>query len=287
MTTTSRLFDSSMTYVALNGHIVSLSEARISPEDRGFRFGDGAFETIRVTKGRPYLLHAHLKRLEEGLQILQIHASLQDAPSLATALIEKNQVTEGVLRIAVSRGEGSRGYLPLGKQNPTVYVTALSMPDEEMSPRHLIVSQYKKPSPDALPTHTKHANGLGSILARLEAEATGADDALMLSAAGFVSETSSANLFWQKDGKTYTPALSTGCLNGIMRQRFMQLFPGILECESTLEELLQAEAVLMTNSAYYVTSVAVIAGKQIPASEPLYREWRARIEKDISQSFAE
>lgn len=274
-----------MTYVALNGLIMPLEEAHISPEDRGFRFGDGVFETIRITRDRPYLLDEHLQRLQEGLDALGIDQSLQHLPLIGAKLVEKNKVTEGVLRICISRGSGSRGYLPIGEQSPTVYITALSMPDEELTPRKLIVSQYRRLSPAILPTHVKHANGLNSVLARLEAEKAGMDEALMLSENGCVSEASSANIFWQKGGAIYTPSLSTGCLNGIMRQRFMAFFD-IIECEAPLDALLTADAAILTNSAYYLVPVASITGNRLAHSDQLYHTWRIRLEDDIRQSFA-
>lgn len=273
-----------MTYIALNGLILPLEEAHISPEDRGFRFGDGVFETIRITRGRPYLLNEHLQRLQQGVDALHIDQPLHDLPLLGAKLIEKNKVAEGILRIAISRGVGSRGYLPLGQQHPTVYLTALSMPDEEMAARQLIVSHYRRVSPKALPTHVKHANGLNSILARLEAAKAGADEALMLGEDDLVSEASSANIFWRRNDKVYTPALSTGCLNGIMRQRFMSLFD-VIECEEPLDALLDADAAILTNSAYYLVPVTRIKDRAFPNSEQLYQFWRTRLQADIHLSL--
>ncbi|MFO1242962.1 MAG: aminotransferase class IV [Rickettsiales bacterium] len=269
-----------MTYVILNGQILPKEKALISPEDRGFRFGDGVFETIRITGGKLYLGQDHLVRLIHGLQKLQIAFSTDTLLPLASELTKKNNVKEGILRIAISRGEGSRGYLPLAEK-PTCYMTAASMPETEPSARQLIVSTYRRTPPESLPSTVKHANGLNSILARLEAEASQVDDAIMLSGKGYVSETSSANLFWQKNEHIYTPALSTGCLNGIMRQRFMSLISGIIECEATLEECLAADAIVMTNSAYYVLPVKSIESRHID-SIALAKKWRSVIKDDIA-----
>lgn len=270
-----------MTFAALNGTILPADQVFISPEDRGFRFGDGVFETIRITRGKIYLWEDHLARLEAGLAALGISLETSGLHLLATALIAKNDVVEGILRIAISRGVGSRGYVPTDPE-PTCYVTAASVAMETASPRRLIVSHYRKISPSSLPTHLKLANGLNSILAVLEARQSGADDALVLDAEGNIAESSNANIFWRREGVIYTPSLKSGCLAGIMRKRFLALVPGIKEVMAPLETVLKAEAVLLTNSAAYVIPVAKVGDMEF-ASSIWADAWRQLIEADISR----
>lgn len=281
MTSESRLFDTFMTFAALNGTILPSDEIHISPEDRGFRFGDGIFETIRITRSKPYLWEDHLARLQEGLQALKISYATNDLHSLATALIAKNNVAEGILRIAISRGVGSRGYVPINPA-PTCYITAAPVAMESASPRRLILSQYRRISPSCLPTHLKLANGLNSILSVLDAREAGADDALLLDEEGNVAESSNANIFWQKNGEIYTPSLESGCLAGVMRKRFLELAPNIQEVLAPFETLLEADAVVLTNSAAYAIPVASI-GDATFQSDALYLKWLRLVEADISR----
>jgi branched-subunit amino acid aminotransferase/4-amino-4-deoxychorismate lyase len=255
-----------MPKILINSQFFEHKEALIHVEERGFRFGDGVFETIGIYGGLPYLWHYHQERLEAGLRALRItfdtHALLLQAMGLLVA----NRVKEGLLRISISRGVGSRGYLPL-QSIPTLVMETLpyaQAPKEAM----LWLSSYEKISPRALPTHCKLAQGLNSTLARMEATENNCYDALQRSMHGHIAETSSANIFWLTENVLFTPSLATGALGGTTRRRICELsLYKVEEGEYSVDALRSAEAVIITNAAVGIVAVSGL--------NPLGLEWQS------------
>lgn len=237
-----------------NGQYVEAKKVSISAHDRGFRFGDGVFETIPVYGAKPYQVDWHLKRLEAGLAAIDI-----EDPGLGRdevmEMIRRNVIGDGFVRIMISRGEGSLGYLPDYDITPTVLIEAFPrtepLPDE---PASLFLSSYKKPSLDMLPVNVKLAQGLNSTLARLEAQNKNCFEALQLNVEGHICETSSANIFWVVGDKIYTPPLSTGCLNGSTRAALMRIV-SVYQAKIPLASLQEADEVFLTNCNWQVLPV--------------------------------
>ena len=183
----------------INGKFVPPEQAVVSVLDRSFLYGDGVYETIPVYNGKPFRWAQHLERLTRGADFLKIRLSFspKELRVLASELIERNQMPDAVLRLTLSRGPGERGYSPKGAESPFVVMTL--HPREPVDPQNplrwrLKTSSYKLPASDPLSSF-KTNNKLPQVLARVEAEAADADDALMLNTNGEVAETSSANLF--------------------------------------------------------------------------------------------
>lgn len=268
----------------LNGRFIRADRAAVPLADRGFRFGDGVFETIHIHKGIPYQWEIHMARLMAGLGALSITPPDIHWPYYAASVIKKNKATEGFLRIAVSRGVGSRGYLPHPPGMPATwsieYLPPLAPPD---APYTLWLSTITKiPSP-CLPTQHKLAQGVNQTLATLEAQRNHCDEALQLDVGGFISETASANVFWIKGGECYTPDLTTGCLAGTTRDAVLRLSPSPIRIVSVgLDALETADAVFITNARLGVFPVAAIQpmGWQYNATHPFIRELQKRLERD-------
>lgn len=231
----------------LNGVFLPTSEATVPVADRGFRFGDGVFETIRFEQGVPYQWELHLSRMNAGLAALRINPPVVDWVNTARSLMQKNSLTDGFLRIAISRGVGSRGYMPDENITPTWVMECLPPAPLQQNPVKLWLSTITRPLLSALPTNHKLAQGVGNTLALLEARDHGCDDALMLTYDGKLCETASANLFWIKDDKIFTPTLSTGCLAGSTRAALMRL-SAVEEVVANTETLKQADAIFITNA---------------------------------------
>jgi branched-subunit amino acid aminotransferase/4-amino-4-deoxychorismate lyase len=273
-----------MTYVLLNGALVVSSDAAIPIGDRSFRYGDGLFETIPVHEGVPYLWERHVARLKGGLQALLIRDTLGNLQTQAMALLKANAVSEGLLRIHVSRGTGGRGYLPTPMHSdPLVLVETMMRPAPQEEPVTLWLSAYERTSPRSLPTQYKLAQGLNSTLARKDALAHECYDALQLGSGGIIAEAASANIFWRKGGTLYTPSLDSGALAGITRQRIMELSPYTV-CEGMydLAHLQDADAVILTNAA----SGIMAASKLLPQgfhweSKMLSKEFSLLRDNDI------
>ena len=271
------------TYSCLNGRYVLASRAAVPVTDRGFRFGDGVFETIRLTQGVPYRWEAHITRLTEGLTALRIPAPKTDLAVTARRLIRKNKTGEGFLRIAVSRGTGSRGYLPHPPTAPANWLIEHLPPTPvPQQPYRLWLSTRARIPLQCLPTNAKLAQGLGSTLALLEAQDYACDEALQLSTGGLLCEAASANLFWIKHETLCTPSLETGCLAGVTRETLLRLSPlPTRVLEANIAELQSAEAVFLSNTRLGVWPVHTL--------QPMGWEWRAEhpIIQQLQQALAD
>jgi branched-chain amino acid aminotransferase len=244
-------------FVFINHRYVSAEKAVIPVSDRGFRFGDGVFETIRVHQGRMYQWSLHLNRLEGGMQALKMPAP--DGETLhqaACELLIKNEIESGFVRLAISRGSGSRGYLPTVETSPTIVIETIDGYREMPDSISLWLSSYAKVSRHALPVKYKLAQGLNATLAQLEAQEKGAREALLLNDQGYVSEAGAANIFWVKDQQVYTPALSCDCVDGTIRQAVIRLAPTkVQQVEAALLRLLDADEVFITNTGGLIMPV--------------------------------
>lgn len=256
-----------MTYANVNGQLLPASEAHVSIHDRGFRFGDGAFETIALHHGVPYQYDWHITRLEKALKALKIEFDTSILQPFCRQLLNKNSAREGVLRIQVTRGCGSQGYLPAPElaATPTFTIENLPRTTPPTQGINLWLCTYKKISLSALPVNLKLCQGLNSTLARMEAQANGCFDALLLNEKNGIAETSSANLFWLTDNKLYTPSLSSGALEGSTRAAMLRLFE-VQESEFTLDELLESACPFVANSSWGLLPVTQL--------QPIGHSWR-------------
>lgn len=277
-----------MHIVSLNGKLIEAAQALVPVDERGFRFGDGVFETIAVHGGKAYLAEYHLERMKHGLQALAIAYDSAALADILPRVIEANRMEKGILRAYVSRGVGSVGYLPATPAPvPTVLVQPMLMPPGAEAPVSLWLSTWEKISPRALPTAAKLAQGLNSTLARMEARTQNCWDALQLDAEGYVCEAGSANIFWVKSGVLHTPSLHGGALAGVTRRRLMELAGDVQEGVFTLGHLRDADAVFLTQS----TSGLVPVNRLMPqgytwdsaAATAVYSRLR---EQDIAQHIS-
>ncbi len=239
----------------LNGVFMPAEAATVPVSDRGFRFGDGVFETMRLENGVPYQFEAHLTRMNAGLAALHITPPEVDWHSIARALIARNHATSGTLRLAVSRGSGSRGYVPnadIATHWVMEYMPAVALPE---SPYKLWLSTITRPPLSSLPANYKLAHGIGSTLALLEAREQHCDEALLLTSDGAISEAAAANIFWIASGEIFTPALLTSCLAGTTRTAIMRLAK-VQEVVTDISTLHDAEAVFLTNVRLGIWPVA-------------------------------
>lgn len=248
-------------YIHLNGQLIPAQQGSIHYQDRGFRFGDGVFETIRVHESIPYLWEAHIQRLQQGLDTLQILADSEALDSAVKNIIHANHLIEGIVRISISRGVGSRGYLPMRADHPTVLIETMDLPPAPAAPIHLCISELRRIPPMCLPTHLKITQGLNSTLARMDAQNKGCFDAIQLSTNDHIAECSSFNLLWVRDNTVFAPSLDTGCLAGITASQLFRHMPWKLKLgRYRVSHLLKADAIIITNSASLVLPVHGIYG---------------------------
>ena len=243
--------------VFVNGKFVPEEEAVISAFDRGFLYGDGLFETMRVLNGTPFRFQQHMERLQRGAHFLDITLPCTNDKlrGIANELLKVNATADAVLRVVLSRGVGKRGYSPLDACNPSLVLSlhpAPARPSSGSPGWRLVTSSIRIEPGDALAQH-KTCNKLPQILARAEADRAGAEEALLLNTRGSVVEGSASNLFWISNGAICTPPAPAGILPGITRSVIQEIgaSSGIPCHESTIsrDELLQAEGVFLTQSS--------------------------------------
>jgi aminodeoxychorismate lyase len=258
----------------INGQFVSQEQAVVPVTDRSFLYGDGVFETIPVYNGKPFRWAQHLERLTRGADFLKIRLAFapKELRGLASELIERNQMPDAVLRLTLSRGSGEPGYSPAGADAPLLAMTL--RPRQPVDPENplcwrLKTSSYKLPASDPLSSF-KTNNKLLQILARAEAEAADADDALMLNTNGEVAETASANLFWVYRDTVYTTPTGRGALPGITRAVVLELCQALnLPTNKRVikpESLRKSEGIFLSLSSLGIVPVSAIDGDPVPTS---------------------
>lgn len=264
--------------VFINGQFVPEAQAVVSVFDRSFLYGDGLFETARVHGGRPFLWDRHLARLRRGAELLHFNVPFADAAltDFAVQLIERNQMSEAVLRLHLSRGAGPRGYSIKGCDKPTLVISLHPTPPTTR-PVRLIIATQTITAGDGL-TQIKTSNKLLHILARTEAEDRGADDALLLNHRGEVCEATSSNLFLISGNTITTPPTPSGGLTGIARGFVLELCQHLgLPAHETIimpVQLHSAESAFLTNSVQGIIEVAELDGRLI-AQSPITTQLRA------------
>lgn len=225
----------------------------IDPTDRGFTLGDGLFETVLAEQGELRSLAAHLDRMARGCAVIGLpppdrrDAEAAMRAALAVAGLAR---TRAAVRLTLTAGGGGRGLDRPEPPEPFLVATAAPAPKPQ-TPARLMLSTVRRN--DRSPaSRLKSLAYLDNVLARREARAAGADEALMLDTAGRLACAAAANLFWLKDGRLFTPALDCGVLPGITRARVLAAARAekieFAEVAEGPEILASAEAVFLTNS---------------------------------------
>ena len=280
--------------VNVNGTLVHRDEAGVSPFDSVVQGGDAVWEGLRLYDGRIFKLREHLARLRSSALALAFAKIPADE-----AIIEEirrtlaaNGMRDGVqIRLTLTRGlKVTSGMDPrLNRSGPTLIVLAEHKPPVyERSGLKLITSSLRRFGPDTLDPKIHHANLLQSILAKIEANAAGADDALMLDGNGFIAETNATHLFFVRDGVALT-SRTVACPEGITRATVLELcaehdIPSRVK-DLSLTEAYRADEAFCTGTMGELASVTEIDGRVIGDGSPgpltkrlsdLYRDLTAR-----------
>jgi branched-chain amino acid aminotransferase len=263
--------------VYMNGKLVPRGEARISVFDASFQSGDNVWEGIRVYNGKVFKLHEHINRLFDSAKELDIPIRLSpsEIEEAVFATLRANRLfDETHIRLILTRGERrTSGMNPkFVTSDPSLVIIAERKPPIfDKKGIRLVTSSLRRPTPDSLNPQVHHGNQLNSILAKIEANRAGADDAVMLDHYGFVAEANSTNLFLVKDGEISTP-FPTACLPGITRATVIReaRLAGIptVERNIALAELHVADEVFATGTIAEVVPVIEIDGRQIGQGVP-------------------
>lgn len=264
-----------MVEVYINGVLLNAAQAGVPVDDRGFLYGDGAFETMRVYDGRPFLIEKHLARLRASLAGLRIDPGYQYTDQTfmraIQSVIDANEVGEGVVRLTVTRGQSTGTLLPTPGAPPSVIVTSRPMPPYPSAWRRegmsVAITKMRRVHREALDSSIKSMNFLNSIMARMEAADSGADEAVMLNHPGMLAEGSVSNLFFVRGGVLMTPSLHMDILAGITREVVIGLArdAGITVEEGGFgpDELRQADEAFLTNSTMEVMPIGRVDGSRL------------------------
>lgn len=257
--------------VYLNGSLMPLSQARLSPLDYGFLYGYGLFETMRAYSGRIFRLEKHLARLSRSAKLLGI--DLESIPDLEKALyntLQANNLSHARIRLTLSGGEGEP--LPdLVIRVPTVLIVARSYtpyPRQVYKQGFKAIVSHIRRNTQSPASAMKSLNYLDNLLARQEAKLAGADEAILLNEQGFLAEGSMSNIFLVSGNALLTPSEDSGILPGITRGVVLEeLAPSLgmkkIERKIALKELLQADEAFFTNSLIEIMPLTQVGGQNI------------------------
>ncbi|WP_419163492.1 aminotransferase class IV [Candidatus Palauibacter sp.] len=263
--------------VNLNGTLVHRDEAGVSPFDSVVQGGDAVWEGLRLYDGRIFKLREHLARLRSSalaLAFAEIPSDKEITQEIRRTLIA-NRMRDGVhIRLTLTRGvKVTSGMDPrLNQSGPTLIVLAEhKAPVYDRSGLRLITSSLRRFGPDTLDPKIHHANLLQSILAKIEANAAGADDALMLDQRGFIAETNATNLFFVRAGVVMT-SRTVACPEGITRATVLELcaehdIPSRVD-DLSLTEAYRADEAFCTGTMGELASVTEIDGRIIGDGTP-------------------
>jgi branched-chain amino acid aminotransferase len=260
--------------VNVGGRLTHRDQAAVSPFDSAVQGGDAVWEGLRLHQGRIFRLTEHLARLRRSAQALAFGSVPTDDEIIdqIRRTLAANDMTDGVhIRLTLTRGvKITSGMDPrLNQAGPTLIVLPeYKAPVYAASGITLITSSVRRPPPDCLDPKIHHANLLPSILAKIEANVAGADDALMLDQRGFIAETNATNVFCVHDGVLGTPS-PAACPEGITRAAVLELAATAgIECavgDYSLTQLYTADEVFVTGTMGGIAPVIKIDGRVIGA----------------------
>ena len=264
------------TKININGDIQD--EAFISIFDHGFLFGDSIYEVVCTNQGKPCFLDEHLKRLyasASGISLKISHSPTEIKKQIQITL-DSAKNHESYIRIIVTRGVGEVDIDPSSCFNPNIIILVKEIPQISIESYEKGISvalvSIKRNSRDSLNPAVKTGNYLNNVLARIEAKRMGAEDAIMVNSMGQLTEGTTSNLFFVKEGRLLTPIKECGILSGITREKIIQLANknsiALKEGKWPSEELFKAEEIFLSGTVKKIIPVTVLDGRPVGKGIP-------------------
>jgi branched-chain amino acid aminotransferase len=264
--------------IYIDGKFYPEANAKISVFDHGLLYGDGIFEGIRFYNGRVFRLEEHLRRLWDSARsiCLQIPMSMRDMTGAVLETIRQNHLRDGYIRLIVTRGVGNLGLNPEQCKHPSVIIIAatIALYHEDFYQKGLtiVTCATRRSNPASLNPAVKSLNYLNNVMARIEANLAGADEALMLNDAGNVAECTADNVFIVKHGQIFTPPITAGALRGITRGLVFEIAAElgikISETDITRHDVFVADECFLTGTAAEIVPVVKADGRPIGNEKP-------------------
>jgi len=279
--------------IYINGVFVPKSEARVSVYDHGFLYGDGVFESIKAYNGRVFKLKEHVDRLYDSAKAIamDVYLTKDEMIEIILETLRKNNLKDAYVRSIISRGIGDLGLDPRKCEKPSVIVIAQgwgamygSLYEAGITGVSVCV---RRNSPDALSPNIKSLNYLNNILAKIEANEKGGNEAIFLDQNGFVCEGSADNIFVVKNDKVYTP-LTISNLKGITRATVIEVLDQMgyetIEANLGLFDLYTADEIFVTGTLAEMASLIKIDGRLIGDGKP--GPLTKKLAKDFNEATA-
>lgn len=264
--------------VYIDGKYCDEKDAKISVFDHGLLYGDGVFEGIRAYHGRVFKLREHIDRLYCSAKAILLTIPLRPQAMLEAVLetCRRNKIRDGYIRLVVTRGPGTLGLNPNRCKKPGIIIIAdriqLYPPEYYEQGLEIVTVPTTRSLHSALNPAIKSLNYLNNILAKIEANIAGVEEAIMLNAQGYVAECTGDNVFILKGGKMATPPLSAGALYGITRGVVIELAQEaglpVSEPELTRYDLFNADECFLTGTGAEIIPVVKIDGRVIGSGRP-------------------
>lgn len=275
--------------ILMNGRLVDEKKAKVSVFDHGLLYGDGVFEGIRAYNGRVFKLDEHVDRLFDSAKAiaLEIPVSREKVARDVVRTCKANGITDGYVRLVVTRGVGGLGLNPYLCKEPQIFCIADKI---QLYPKKhyreglaIVTVGTTRNVPEAINPRIKSLNYLNNVLAKIEAINSGVLEAIMLNAQGYVAEATGDNVFVVKDGKIITPPPWCGALEGITRNVVLDLARenGYTVAESVLSryDLYIADEVFLTGTAAEIIAVVDIDRRVIGDGKP------GSVTRELSSAF--
>jgi branched-chain amino acid aminotransferase len=264
--------------IYIDGKYYDEKTAKISVFDHGLLYGDGIFEGIRAYNGRVFKLKEHIDRLFYSAKSIMLTLPMTHG-QIMRAVVETcrlNKIRDGYIRLVATRGIGTLGLNPNRCKKPSVIIIADKIqlyPEEYYRVgMEIITVPTVRNLHSALNPAIKSLNYLNNVLAKIEANNSGCEEAVMLNAEGFVAECTGDNIFIVRDGHLFTPSLSAGALYGITRQVVIELAKksglAVSEPNLTRYDLFIADEFFLTGTGAEIVPVVKVDGRVIGAGKP-------------------
>lgn len=264
--------------IYIDGVLYPESEAKISVFDHGLLYGDGIFEGIRFYNGRVFRLEEHLERLWDSAKAirLKIPITVDEMREATLETIRQNNLTDGYIRLLVTRGKGNLGLSPDRCPKATVIIIADKIqlyPVEKYTQGMVMVTcATRRAAPAALLPAVKSLNYLNNVMAKVEATHAGADEGVMLNEQGYVAECTGDNIFTIRKGVVTTPPVYAGALCGITRNVVFEICQDlgipIREAEMTRYDIYTADECFLTGTAAEVIAAIELDTRLIGDGKP-------------------
>ena len=264
--------------IFIDGKFYSERDAKVSVFDHGLLYGDGVFEGIRIYHGSVFKLKEHIDRIFYSAKaiLLEIPMTPAELMKATIATCRANKLRDGYIRLVVTRGIGTLGLNPRSCKKASVIIIVgkiqLYPPEFYQRGLDIVTVPTTRNLHNSINPAIKSLNYLNNILAKIEANNAGVEEAIMLNAEGFVAECTGDNIFIIKNGALFTPPLAAGALYGITRQTVIELAEQtgmkVSEPNLTRYDLFCADECFITGTAAEIVPVVKIDGRVIGTGKP-------------------